>query len=669
MTSLNPTPGVGLPYPGPVWGDYPQRHDDVEPRRRNSAGTRREAGARRVARVRGHLAFWRRLDDTALRASQIEVQTAVTRHGLVGTHAEACCAYVAEIARRAIRLDAYDGQLLAALQMLDDCMVEMDTGEGKSLAIALAAAMGALAGVPVHVLTANDYLVERDARRFAPLYVRLGLSVAWVLAPDAPRQRRDAYAQAVVYVTAKELAFDYLRDANAHGVDSTPIAQRVAVLTRRDEGPPRVLRGLCMAIVDEADSLLIDEAQTPLILSREAPAAAARAYAWQAWALSERLVTEIDFQLVGAARRVELTQAGREHIATLANALQPVWLNTRHREETLVAALTARHVLQRDRDYLVVPSTEPGASERDAQAKIVDAVTGRIAEGRRWSHGLHALVALKEGCRADAELETIARITFQRLFRRYHRLGGMSGTLREARAELAAVYGLSVVRIAPRLPNLRRDGKTRVFRSDAACIDAIVRRARDLVALSRPVLIGTDTVEHSQRLAEELSRAGLVHALLNARCDADEARIVAEAGRCGRITVSTNMAGRGTDIVPDREALRAGGLHVIVWQHNPSARLDRQLRGRAARQGQPGSSETWLSLEAARFGGAPGWRIAVRVCIAFCRHGETHLPSSCLRALHRLLQRLDDRAAAQARRRMLRAETERERALAFNPGL
>ena len=646
-----------LPAPGQVWGDYPQR-GDAALRSGNMSwhariGTSRAARSRRIARVRDHLAGWCALDDTALQAMRQDVQDAVRRHGLVGAHAEICCAFVAEAARRATRLDAFDAQLGAALLMLDGHLVEMAPGEGKSLAVAIAAAMAALAGVPVHVLTANDYLVERDARRFAPLFARLGLGVAWVLAADAEPARRAAYAQAIAYVSAQELAFDYLRDTLAPGAARPADASAQA---------PRTLRGLCMAIVDEADSLLIDAAGAPLALSRDAPGPTTRAYAWQAWALSRGLAPGIDFELSGSARLAELTAAGRAQIGALAAALQPAWPNLQQRERAIAAALTARHALQRERDYVVTPWPAGDAAARDARVRLVGAArAAAAAEDRSGPLGLEAFVALKEGCGADptAERETIARITPQLLFQRYHRLGGTSGTLRESSAELARLYGLAVVPLAPRRSNRRRDGKTRVFASDRARREAVVQRAREFAGLGRPVLIGTDSVEESKRIADHLTRAGMVHALLSARGDADEACRVAEAGRCGRITVATHAAGRGTDIVPDREALRAGGLHVIGCPHNASARRDRQLLERAALQGQPGSGETWLALDAPGFtANAPG-RAVGRVCAALCRRGEVRLPALLVRALHALLQRLDDRAAARARGRKLRADTTR----------
>ena len=666
---------AALPFPGIRWGDYPEL---AEPEGRTLDARPRSAGrpfgvrdsVRRLARVRAEAIACAALSEPALHAERHELQLAIGRHGLGAEQADRCCGYVVEAARRALGQEAYDGQVLAALHMLDNRLAEMATGEGKSLAVALAAAMAGLAGIPVHVITANDYLVVRDAETFKPLFDRLGLGIASVVQSQAFDARRHAYAQAIVYVTAREVAFDYLRDRLSHGGSGSALQQRVDAIAQRAGGAApaeRLLRGLCMAIVDEADSILIDEAQVPLVLSREVDASTGRAFLWQAWALSGRLEVGRDFLPHPSERRITLTPAGRARVAQLAAGLQPVWRNTRHREDTIVTALVARHLLQRDLDYIVTSATPQadGAAPRSASIEIVDPTTGRTAAGRRWASGLHALVALKEGCRPDADLETLARITFQRFFRRYHRLGGMSGTLRESRGELRRIYGLATVAIAPRRPNRRTEEPTRWFATDAARRNAIVRRTRQLIARGRPVLIGTDSVAESAALTALLRRAGIDPDLLNASFDADEAAIVARAGIGGRVTVSTLMAGRGTDIVPDERALRAGGLHVIACQHNASRRLDRQLAGRAGRQGQPGSAEVWLSLESPGFSADTGLPGLARMAAAFVQEHEVRLPARLLAALLALQQRLREARAARQRAALLTVDDALEQRLPF----
>ncbi len=669
---------AALPFPGIRWGDYPELAEPADagtgaarPRHAGRPFGPREA-ARRLERVRAQAIAWAALSEPAFDDARQALQCDIARLGLAAAQADRCCAFVVAAAWRTLGQRAYDGQVLAALHMLDNRLAEMATGEGKSLAVAIAAGMAALAGIPVHVITANDYLVVRDAQAFAPLFARLGLRVASVVQSQSPEARRGAYAHEIVYVTAREVAFDYLRDRLSHGGSSSALQQRVeAIAPRAGGGAPgqRLLRGLCMAIVDEADSILIDEAQTPLVLSREVDASAGRAFLWQAWALSGRLDAGRDFVPHPRERRVTLTDAGRARIAALAASLQPVWKNTRHREDTIATALAARHVLQRDLDYVVTAADSTGgrADPRGAAIAIaiVDPTTGRIAEGRRWASGLHALVAIKEGCRPDADLETLARITFQRFFRRYHRLGGMSGTLREARGELARVYGLATVTIAPRHPSRRAQWRTRCFATDRARWDAVVQRTLQLIACGRPVLIGTDSVADSSALTARLQQAGISPDLLNARFDADEAAIVARAGIAGQVTVSTLMAGRGTDIVPDERALRAGGLHVIGCQHNASRRLDRQLAGRAGRQGQRGSAELWLSLESPACATGVARPLLARAAAAFVHHHELRLPHRLIAALLALQQRHREARAARARAALLDIDSALDQRLPF----
>ncbi|WP_367848128.1 hypothetical protein [Rhodoferax sp. WC2427] len=585
-----------LPIPGLCWGHYPERSEPTGPRQWRRApllawGWPGELRGRAEQAARQAMAL-QDLSAQAFAAQGAMLQQRILHNGWRREVLVQACAHAAEGARRALGWIAYVEQLMAALALLDNQMAEMATGEGKSLAAALAAGVGALAGIPVHVLTANDYLVERDATTFAPFYALLGLRVAFVTAPQSTEMRRLAYAQPVVYATAREVAFDYLRDRLSHGTPRQALQRRVQALAAPMGAQP-LLRGLCMAVIDEADNILVDEAQMPLVLTRAVAQASDRAFLWQAYALSARLATGVDYQLQEDTRRVQLTETGRTHIATLTATLGPLWLNSRHRDETLATALTARHALVRDRDYLLMQSPDtPGGQE----VVIVDTVSGRIAEGRKWSHGLHALVSIKEGCKLPAETETLAQITFQRFFRRYHRLGGMSGTLREARAELRSLYGCGMVQVPPRLPSQRLAWPTRLYADEPARCRAAVKRTQELVALGRPVLIGCDSVEASQAMALALGQAGIAHAVLNARFDAEEAAIVARAGQRGQVTVATNMAGRGTDIQPDAAALAAGGLHVLSCQRNASQRHDRQLLGRAARQGEPGSGEVWLVL-------------------------------------------------------------------------
>ena len=681
----SPGRNAGVPAPGLVWGPYPERADAGSAQAPQRAQEKRAPLALRLRAVQSNWDALRALDDNTLELRRFALQHTLARERLSAQQIEHLLALAAEVARRTLGKSAYEGQLRAALHLLDERLVEMATGEGKSLATALAAAVAALAGMPVHVVTANDYLVARDAEAFRPLFEGLGLRVAAVITSHPPDVRRQAYAQPVVYVTARELVFDYLRDRVQRRTGRPALQLRAAAMQATAAAKP-LLRGLCMALVDEADSVLIDEAQMPLVLSREHEDPADRAALWQAWALSDRLVEGEDFVCRPLQHDVRLTEAGREHLARLTHGLAPAWRSSRHREHAITVALVARHVLARDRDYIVQASPAPqgpGRSAREVQRiAIVDAVSGRPAEGRRWSRGLHAMVALKEGLRPEPEMETLAQITYQRFFRRYHRLAGLSGTLREAASELRTLYGLSIATVPPRLPLQRQVGPVRVFTDSAARWAAVRERCAALQAAGRPVLVGTDSVADARALSAVLNTAGLAHAVLDARQDADEAAIVARAGEAGRITVATNMAGRGTDIEPDEEAQTAGGLHVLSCQLNPSRRLDRQLIGRAARQGQPGSAETWLSLDARRLGADAEGRFFARLLAPAASAACTALPTSagaahggrqrpwhawtrwCLHAL----QLRDERRQSQARTQLFRQDCQAERGLAFAVG-
>jgi len=639
-----------MPLPGLVWGSYPERREPPQVR----WPWARAPYPRQVAAVRRVAVEWRGLDEAAFAARLRTLRAHIGRDGLTPRHSVEALAVAVEAARRGLGLEAYDTQIHAALIMLDNRLAEMATGEGKTLAAALAASVGALAGTPVHVLTANDYLVERDATRLAPLYNCLGLHAGFVTGPMGEAERRDAYAAPICYVTAREVVFDYLRDGQRRGFLRADLQRRNASRGRGEA----LLRGLCMALVDEADSLLIDEAMTPLILSRQVRGGAARALTWQAWALAGELVAGQDFTPVAAAMRVTLTPEGGSRLAALSAALGGRWRSRRLREEVVCTALAARHVYRRDVHYLV----------RDGQVEIVDEVSGRAAPGRVWSRGLHTFVELKEGCRPTPDTETLAQITYQRFFPRYHRLGGMSGTLREARGELREIYGVDVVCVPSRRPNSRKSLACRIYDTRRALWGAVTGRVSECRAAGRPVLIGTSSVAESESLSVCLTAAGIPHTLLNARLDADEAAIVACAGESGQVTVATNMAGRGTDIPLAAGVAAAGGLHVLNCQFTASRRIDRQLEGRSARQGDPGSAERWISLDTPRVGEVDGLQALIRWA-GQGSDGRIGLRPRLLDALLGLSQWRQSRRERRARRALLEADREWERGLSFGgPG-
>ncbi|MEI7970820.1 MAG: hypothetical protein WCJ69_17730 [Betaproteobacteria bacterium] len=626
-----------LPAPGILLGPYPEHDPPVITPTTALAGALR-AHLPLVQRTR--LLAYRRFADrvvrtehglqglrqSALHQRTLSLRARLRHEGLAEELLVEAFAIIRLAGRRTLGKDAFDTQMIAARIMLDSRLAEMATGEGKTLAAALCAAAAALGGAPVHVVTVNDYLVTRDAALMGPLFAALGLTTGTVTATMDPEARRAAYACDITYCTAPELVFDYLRDRALRVPGQSDLQRRVAMLSTPAAGSTPLLRGLCMAIVDEADSVLIDEARMPLILSGPVPDDGQTGFQKQALDLARRLVPGKDFRPDPVRMQVVLTERGRAQLGEQTRAHRALWRNRQVREETVCTALAALHLYRPDVHYLL----------RDGKVVIVDESTGRVSPGRIWSRGLHQLIELKEGCELTGGQVTLRQITYQRFFRRYLRLGGMSGTLREARRELAAVYGLEVVPVPLRQPSRRRVLPMRVFPDRHARWQAVVARVRELRRLGRPVLVGTDSVAESEDLSRALAAAGVPHAVLNARQDAAEAAVVAQAGAAGQITVATNMAGRGTDIPLGPGVADAGGLHVISCQHNASGRIDRQLIGRCARQGDPGSAEAFLVLDAPRLAGLapiipphripetgwwrPGW--LVRLLMALPQQGE-----------------------------------------------
>ena len=479
-----------------------------------------------------------------------------------------------ESARRTIGLRPFDEQIVAGLALERGRIVEMQTGEGKTLAAVMPAALNALTGDGVHVLTFNDYLARRDAQWMGPVYRMLGLSVGFVQEGMTAGERRRAYASDVTYVTAKEAGFDLLRDLlSMHAGDV-------------------VHRGFHFALVDEADSLLIDEARVPLVIAghvgREMSAAPRLA------ALVASLSAGVHFDTDEYGRDVELTEAGIEHVEQALNC------GSLHDERNIVlltqlnCALHARVLLRKDVDYIV----------RDGRIQIVDEFTGRVVADRHWPDGLQAALEAKEGLDERPDGRILGSMTLQRFLRGYRRLCGMTGTASDAATELRTFYGVEVLVMPTHRPLIRIDHPDVVFTHCEAKEAALVAEIGRAHRSGRPVLVGTLTVEESERVSERLRSTGIVCEVLNAKNDEQEARIVARAGTLGAVTISTNMAGRGTDIrlggedETSRERVAAlGGLYVVGTNRHESRRVDLQLRGRAGRQGDPGESRFFLSLE------------------------------------------------------------------------
>ncbi len=498
-------------------------------------------------------------------------------------------ALVCEVAARTIGLRPYREQIAGALALDAGCIAEMATGEGKTLVATMPAVLGGWRGRGCHVITANDYLAQRDADLMRAVYRFCGLTVGCINPEMSPADRKKAYDAHITYGTNKEIAADFLRDrlliAGSQGLASMLLSKIAG--HGQDRIGQLVQRGLEYAIVDEADSVFIDEAVSPLLISGDGPNnEQLQAYA-QAAELAVALDATEDYRVTAQYPHVALTPAGRQHLADMARPLGGLWTGARRREELVLQALLAKTVYERDKHYVV----------NEDKVVIVDEFTGRLMPDRTWRDGLHQAVEAKEGLPINLPKETYARISFQRFFRLYRKLAGMSGTVAEARAEMWEVYRLPVVPIPTHRPCQRVDLPDRVFTTMKAKWQAVIEATRLMQETKRPILIGTGSIRESKELSQRLRTVGIDHRLMNAVEHASEAQIISQAGHQGRITVSTNMAGRGTDIKLGPGVAQLGGLHVIATDRFSARRIDRQLSGRCSRQGDPGSAQAFISLE------------------------------------------------------------------------
>jgi preprotein translocase subunit SecA len=608
-----------------------------------------------VPLVEAHDQRLRLAEDAALGALAKGLRARFRRHGFTPELVGECFALVREAASRTIAKRHYESQLLAGWALLQGRLVEMETGEGKTFAATLAASAAALAGYPVHVITVNDYLASRDAEEMAPLYRFLGLSVGVVVQGRSRAERRAAYACGVTYCRNKELAFDYLRDrvALARRASRLHLAlERLRGDATREED--LVLRGLYFGIVDEADSVFIDEARTPLILSATSRSGSAPEDCERALAFARGLAAGEDYTIDLAERSVALTDAAKARLAAHAAGGDGAWRSPRAREELVTQALSALLLFRRDQHYVVA----------DDKVQIVDESTGRVMPDRSWEQGLHQMIEAKEGCPPTQSRETLARLTYQRLFRRYLRLSGMTGTAQEVAREIASVYRLGVVRVPLHRPSRRVHAGTAFCATLAEKWAAVAESVERIACIARrPVLIGTRSVHASEELSRVLAARGIEHALLNAKQDQAEAEVIALAGQPGRVTVATNMAGRGTDIRLAPGVAESGGLHVILTEYHDSRRIDRQLFGRCARQGDPGSCEAIVSLEDEIF--AVHVARAARWAADF-RQNDGRLARAVHGGLRAAAQFAAERRSAAVRVQNLKLDQRLERLLAFS---
>lgn len=527
--------------------------------------------------------------DDDLKADATLLGIELRRHGFRDDIVANVFAIVREISGRALGKRHFDVQLMGGWALLKGMIAEMETGEGKTLVATLAASTAALAGVPVHVLTVNDYLTRRDADEMGPIYRALGLTVGCVVHDVPVNSRRNEYLCDITYCTNKEIVFDYLRDKlTLNDMGGAALRLRVESLYAKNPRQSRLLlRGLYFAITDEADSLLIDESRTPLIISGSVVGRDEADFMRAVMAFAESLESGTDFSIDLSTRRVSIRKSGEKKIRELVLPTDTQWTGTIRKNEMIRRAVSALHLFELDKDYLV----------RDGKVQIIDAFTGRVMPDRSWEQGLQQLIEIKEGCEVTEQQETVAKISFQRFFRRYLHLAGMTGTAREVTGEFWSVYGLPVVRIHTHRELKRKALPDQIFKDCDERDLFLLERVRMLHAKGQPVLIGTGSVAASEAAGRLLTSAGLEYKLLNAKNDAEEAEIVALAGERGSITIATNMAGRGTDIKLAPGVADLGGLHVIITELHEAARIDRQLAGRCGRQGDPGIFEKLLAID------------------------------------------------------------------------
>jgi preprotein translocase subunit SecA len=652
--------------PGLISGKYPEKIDE-EPSRIDRLNCRIkgllvprpacfETSLDKIARDIGSgEAELTRLKTTDLNTLVLKLRRQLHRQGLTPRLCIQSFALIRETALRTLKLRHYDSQLMAGWVMLQGQVAEMETGEGKTLAATLTAATLGLAGIPVHIITANEYLVERDARTMAPLYKALGLSSGFITQEMTTEQRQAGYACDILHCTNKLIVFDYLRDRLVMGKNQSPLRRQLSsAYTGEILSNPFLLRGLSFAILDEADSLLIDEAITPLILTQNIDDTTRTTLYQKILDLARSLDKNRDFFMDPGRSMVQLSWAGQKKLTDPLISKTGPGLGRRQGEEMVVQALHALHLLHRDQDYLV----------QDKKIHIIDANTGRAMPDRSWEHGLHQFVETKEDCPLTQAKKQLGRLTFQRFFGRYLGLAGMTGTAREVHSELWTVYGLKVRKIPLNRPGRRREVPGRIYPGQKEKWAAVIAQVNRLKHQDRPVLIGTGSLADSEILSRKLTRANITHQVLNARQDKKEAAIVARAGQKGQITVATNMAGRGTDIPLGHGVASLGGLHVIGTCCNQAKRIDRQLFGRCARQGDPGSFQAILCLDDER---------VVQNCPTRVHRLLIRATTTAPRAVNRLnrhiirrAQKKRERQDCRARKALLKHDRQTARLLGFS---
>jgi preprotein translocase subunit SecA len=564
-------------------------------------------------------------------------------------------AVIQEVSGRELGMRHHHTQIRTSLALLRGGIAEMSTGEGKTLGATLAAATACLAGIPVHVVTINDYLAERDAEEMMPLYHALGLSVGIITHEKELQERRQAYACDICYCSNKELTFDFLKDRLILAHRKTTRAQQASLLTGDSSWSENLLlRGLHFAIVDEADSVFIDEARTPLIISGEEKFGQREELLLKtAMAIASRFKKDVHFKQ-DENSVVHLTLEGQQLLIDSCKPLEGLWKSSFYREPLVKQALAALHVYHLDRDYII---------DDEGAIQIVDLYTGRVMPGRSWGKGLQQMIEMKEDCELTKPRETNAEISYQNFFRKYSHLCGMTGTVREVSGELLDVYRLRSENIPLLKKSQRQQEFCEVYLTEHEKWQRVAEITRDLVAQGQAILVGTNSVASSEAISRVFVDEQIEHKVLNARQDKEEAEIVSVAGHPGAVMVSTSMAGRGTDIKLTKETKAAGGLHVVITELQDAARIDRQLAGRSARQGDPGSVSKILSFEdplVRRLSGP-----LLKKFISFISKVGLTPPHRLGYRIQLSCQKKLSKSHYQQRMQLIKVDTQRQRTLAF----
>lgn len=563
---------------------------------------------------------------------------------------------VREAAHRSLGIRPFVVQLAGALALYRGNVAEMATGEGKTLTAGLTAVLWGWIGKPCHVITVNDYLAERDAKSLASFYTFCGVSVGSVISTMPPSDRKENYDKDITYTTSKEILADFLRDRLHLDTLQHAARRQIRMLATGQTNSGLVMRGIHSAIVDEADSVLIDEAITPLIISQSRSNEPFVEACKEANRIADALKSGVDYRPDPRYKDIHLLPAFEDHLNERSSKMPRAFRGRGAYLDLVQQALKAREFFHRDLQYVV----------QEGEIVIVDEFTGRLMPQRTWSAGLHQIIQAREAVPVTAPSETLARLSFQRFFRFFRHLSGMTGTARESAHELWQIYGLPVIAIPPNVPSQQQILPRRIFPDQESKWTAIVEDILQRNSLGQPVLVGTRSVKASETLAKRLSERNTPCRVLNAVRHRAEARIISHAGEQGNITVATNMAGRGTDILLQDGIVQLGGLHVIATECHESRRIDRQLFGRCARQGDPGSACSFVSMEDELL----GRYVPASVRKAIQHALKHHIPGVDLAAEQAVgwAQRSAQQIASKSRSSVLRTDTWLEDSLSFAHG-